>query len=95
MIPETAIRNAAGQIAIKWILNRPAKTIQIQGTNKFYVPAYAHNVPMMWVDAQDAESILGIKEKSCNCNNGTYVNAYVLANPIDVNLHRCGNRHCD
>ena len=95
MIPADALRSEAGQVAIKWIVNRPAKTIQIAGTTRYYVPVYKHNVPMFWVDEQDAEKILSIKEKSCNCNNGTYVHAFVLANQIDVNLHRCGQRHCE
>lgn len=95
MIPENALTNEAGQVALKWVLNRPAKPIQMQGTSRYYVFAYAHHVPMIWVEPQDVEVILGIREKSCNCNNGTYQQAIVLANEIDVNLHKCGNRHCD
>ena len=95
MIPDTALRNDAGQIALKWVLNRPAKTIQLQGTKKFYVPRYEHNVAMIWVDEQDVEKILTVREKTCNCNNGTFQQAFALANEIDVSLHKCGNRHCD
>lgn len=95
MIPENAITNDAGQVALKWQLNRPAKPIQMQGTNRYYVFAYAHHVPMIWADPQDVAVILAIREKTCNCNNGTYQQAIVLANQIDVNLHKCGNRHCD
>lgn len=92
---EEALRNEAGQIAIKWVLNRPAKTIQIGGTDRYYVPRYEHNVAMYWVNEEDAPAILAKQEKHCNCANGIYKNAYVLANQIDVNLHTCGNRHCD
>lgn len=95
MIPENAIRNDAGQVALKWVLNRPARTIKIDGTGRYYVPVYKYNVPMIWVEEQDVEKILAVKEKTCNCANGTYQNAFVLANEIDVNLHKCGNRHCD
>lgn len=95
MIPEGAIKNEAGQVALKWILNRPARTLKIDGTNRFYVFAYAQNVPMIWAEPQDVERILAVQEKTCNCNNGTYRQAVVLANEIDVNLHKCGNRHCD
>ncbi len=94
-IPDNALRNDTGQIALKWVLNRPAKTIQLQGTKKFYVPKYEHNVAMIWVDEQDVEKILAVREKTCNCNNGTFQQAYGLANSIDINLHKCGNRHCD
>lgn len=94
-IPNGAITNEAGQVALKWILNRPARTIQMQGTERFYVFAYAHHVPMIWAEPQDVPALLGIREKTCNCNNGTYQNAVVLANQIDVNLHKCGNRTCD
>lgn len=95
MIPDTAIRNDAGDVAIKWVLNRPAQTIQIQGTDRYYVPRYAHNVAMLWIREQDAERVLGFKEKTCNCANGIFQNAFVLANQIDINLHKCGNRTCD
>lgn len=95
MIPEDALRNSAGQVAMKWILQRPAKTVKIDGTPRYYVPVYQQNVPMIWVDEQDVEKILAIREKTCNCNNGTFNQAYVLANQIDVNLHTCGQRHCD
>ena len=93
-IPEDAITNEAGQVALKWRLNRPAKTLKIDGTDRFYVFAYAHNVPMIWAEPQDVEKILSIREKTCNCNNGTYQQAVVPANLIDVNLHKCGDRNC-
>lgn len=92
---DNALRNDAGQVAIKWTLNRPAKTIQMAGTKTYYAPTYAHNVAMYWVNEEDAPSILTVKEKHCNCQNGIYKNAYELANQIDVNLHKCGQRHCD
>jgi hypothetical protein len=93
-IPEGAITNDAGQVALKWILNRPAKTLKIDGTQRYYVPTYQQNVAMYWVEEQDVEKILSIREKTCNCNNGTYQQAIVLANLIDYNLHKCGDRNC-
>lgn len=90
-----ALRNESGQVAIKWVLNRPAKMIQISETKEYYVPTYAHNVAMYWIPEQYVEKILAIQEKHCNCANGIYKHAYELANQIDVNLHKCGNRHCD
>lgn len=94
-IPDDAIRNDAGQIAMKWILNRPARTLKIDGTDRFYVFVYKQNVPMIWVEPQDVERILAVREKTCNCNNGTYQQAVVYANLIDSNLHKCGDRNCD
>lgn len=94
MIPEGALRNDAGQYALKWALNRPAKTVVIDGTKRYYAPIYKYNVAMIWVEPEDVEKILAIREKTCNCNNGTYNQAYVFANQIDINLHKCGDRNC-
>ena len=95
MIPDTALRNNAGQIALKWRLSRPAKLVKIDGTDRYYVPTYAHNVALYWINEEDVPRLLGHQEKTCNCNHGTYQQAYMYANEIDVNLHKCGNRHCD
>lgn len=95
MIPDGAITNSAGQIAVKWILNRPAKVVKIDGTDRYYTPTYKQNVAMYWVNEEDLNRILSVREKTCNCNNGTWQNAFVLANQIDYNLHLCGQRHCD
>lgn len=94
-LPEGAITNEAGQVAMKWNLPRPAQTLKIDGTDRYYVFTYAHNVAMIWADPQDVGRLMSIEMKRCNCNGGTYNKAVVLANQIDVNLHRCGNRTCD
>lgn len=94
-IPNTAIRNESGQVALKWTLNRVPKTIKIDGTDRYYVAVSKLNVHIYWVNEDDVERLLAYREKTCNCNNGTYVNALVYANEIDKNLHLCGNRHCD
>lgn len=94
MLPDGVITNEAGQVALKWNLNRPAQTLRIDGTDRYYVFTYAHHVAMIWADPADAEKILAIRMKTCNCNNGTYNFAVVPANQIDVNLHKCGDRNC-
>lgn len=94
-LPDGAITNEAGQVALKWNLSRPAQTLQMDGTKKYYVFTYAYNVAMIWADPEDVPRLMNIEMKHCNCNNGTYKKAVVLANQIDVNLHRCGNRTCD
>lgn len=94
MIPENAFLNGAGQIGVKWMPNRPARTVQISGTDRYYVAEYKYNVPFYWIDEQDLEKVLAVKEKTCNCNNGTYINAFQLINQIDFNLYTCGDRNC-
>ena len=95
MISETAIRNDAGQVAMKWTINPNGKTVRIGNTEKYYVFIPKSHVVFAWVDEQDVENLLAVRQKSCNCNNGTYKQAFDLANQIDVNLANCGNRHCD
>lgn len=95
-IPDGAITNEAGQVALKWALERrTARTIRIDGTNRFYVPVYAHHVALIWVDEQDVDRLMSYRDKVCACKGGTYANAFALANQIDVNLHKCGSRHCE
>jgi hypothetical protein len=95
MISDTAIRNDAGQIAMKWMINPNGKTVRIGNTEKYYVFTPASHVVFAWVDEQDVEAILAVRQKSCNCNNGTYKQAFDYANLIDVNLVKCGNRNCE
>ena len=79
-IPDDAIRNEAGQVAMKWILNRPARTLKIDGTDRFYTFAYAHNVPMIWVEPQDVERILAVRDANCNCGGRPLQQAVIFAN---------------
>lgn len=94
-IPDNALRNESGQIALKWVLNRVPRTLKIDGTNRYYVAVSKVNVHLYWVNEEDLDRLLAYREKTCNCANGTYVNALILANEIDINLHKCGNRHCE
>jgi hypothetical protein len=87
------IRNSDGKIAIKWVLNRPAKTVQIGGTKTYYVFTPRFNVWMDWISPEHVAGLLAAKEKTCNCNNGTYQLAFQYANLIDVNVYMTGDRH--
>ena len=88
------ITNEAGQVAIKWAIERRnPQTLKIDGTEIYYVPESRFHVAMIWIDPQYLDRALKTKAKSCACAGGTYVNGYVLANQIDVNLWLYGDRH--
>lgn len=87
------IQRNDGKIAIKWVLNRPAKLTKIDGTDRVYSFIPKFNVWMEWVEPDDVSRLLSFKEKTCNCNNGTYKNAFAYANLLDVNLWMTGDRH--
>lgn len=86
------IYNANGQVAIKWVLKRPAKTVKIDGAERVYVFVPRTNVWMAWVEPEDVERMLSYKEKTCNCANGRYKQAFDYANELDVCLWETGNR---
>ena len=87
------ITNSAGDVALQWALSRPAKPVKIDGTETVYVFTPRHNVWMAWVKPEHVDRLLAFKEKTCNCNSGTYKNAFKLATRINVNLWEYGDRH--
>lgn len=87
------VKRSNGDVAIKWVLNRPAKTIKIAGTDRYYVPQYQYALAMMWVKPEDANQILSIREKSCNCPGAAYGPAFVPASLQDVSIWTTGDRH--
>jgi len=87
------IKNTSGQIALKWTINPNGKTVRMGETNRFYVFQPKFHVVMAWVDLSDAPALLTKKEKTCNCNNGTFKQAFEYANLLDVNLWMTGDRH--
>jgi hypothetical protein len=89
---ENAICNDDGKVALKWVLPRPVKPVKIDGTDRIYIFTYNQHVCMAWVEEKDATRLLNHKEKTCNCNNGTYKNAFVLCNQLDVCLWTTGER---
>jgi hypothetical protein len=62
-------------------------------TDKYYVFQPKFNVVMAWVDAEDVPALLNKKEKSCNCNNGTFKNAFEPCSLVNVNLWMFGDRN--
>ena len=86
------ITNDAGKVAMKWVLPRMPKPVKIDGTDTVYIFSPKLNIFMAWIDPEHVDKLLAFKEKTCNCNNGTYKNAFMLANRLDVNLWVHGNR---
>lgn len=85
--------NSAKQVALKWTINPNGKTVKIDGSEKFYVFTPKSHVVMAWVDAQDVDRLLAVRQKTCNCNNGTFKNAFDYANLLDVNLWMFNDRN--
>jgi hypothetical protein len=86
------VQRANGDIALQWAINTNGKTIRIGDSDTYYVFTPKLNVVMAWVSPEHVPSLLSHKEKTCNCNNGTYRNAFVYAPLINVNLWMFGNR---
>jgi hypothetical protein len=87
------IKNQDGKIAIKWVLNRIPPVRGIEIGKKRYGIISQRNVHLSWVEQSDLQPLLKHKEKTCNCNNGTKVNAFALASRLDVGIHEQGDRH--
>lgn len=88
----TVVQRSNGDVALQWTINTNGKTIRIDGTQQYYVFSPKMNVVMAWVKPEHLPALLNHKEKSCNCNNGTYKNAFVPATLINVNLWMFQNR---
>ncbi len=86
------IQRDNGDVALQWTINTNGKTIQIGSSGVYYVFVPKMNIVMAWVKPEHAPLLLTHKEKTCNCNNGTYKNAFVPASLINVNLWMFGDR---
>ena len=84
--------NSKQQVALRWTINTNGKTVRIGDSSKYYVFVPKHNVVMAWVDQEDLVRLLAVREKSCNCNNGTYKNAFEYCSLVNVNLWMFGVR---
>ena len=98
-IPNTAITDSSGNVFMKWALehrnldpmqkNTVKKLIGNSSVDKFN---YNWNIAGGWVTPEEAEKLLTVKLKVCNCNNGTFKNAFIFGSLLDKNLHTTGNR---
>lgn len=89
------VQRTDGAIALQWVINTNGKTVQISGTDTYYVFIPKMNVVMAWVKPEHVPQLLSHREKTCNCNNGTFKNAFSPATLINVNLWSFGNREGD
>lgn len=88
------IVNTEGKVAVKWAIERrPPKAVKIDGKDRYYIFVPKLNIFMAWVENEDVQRLLSIKEKSCNCNNGSYLPAFVCASLVDVNLWTFGEKY--
>ena len=86
------VKNSQNQIALRWTINTNGKTVRMGDTSKYYVFVPKQNVVMAWVDEVDVPAMLTKKEKTCNCNSGTYKNAFEYCSLVNVNLWMFNNR---
>jgi len=98
-IPDTAIKDPNGNVFMKWALDhRNLDPMQKNVVNKLTGSTsadkfnYNWNIAGGWVTPQEAEKLLAVKLKICNCNNGTYRQAFVFGSLLDKNLWTSGNR---
>lgn len=98
-IPETALTDQNGNVFMKWALthrnldpmqkNHVATITHSDAVNKF---TYQWNIAGAWVTPAEAETLLTVKLKICNCNNGVYRQAFTFGSLLDKNLFTSGNR---
>lgn len=86
------IQRNDGTIAVKWVINPNGKTVQIDGTDQYYVFTPKNHVVLAWVQPDHVDRLLTVRQKTCNCNNGTFRNAFELANLLDVNIWTWNSR---
>jgi len=84
--------NSQNQTALRWTINTNGKTVKIDGTDRYYVFQPKHNIVMAWINNEDVQRLLSVREKSCNCNNGTFKNAFEYCSLVNVNLWMFDNR---
>lgn len=89
------VQRSDGAIALQWVINTNGKTVRISGTDTYYVFVPKMNVVMAWVLPEHVPQLMRHREKTCNCNGGTFKNAFSLASLINVNLWSFGNREGD
>lgn len=78
-----------GKVALQHRTTNPV-TVQIDGTDRVYTFVPQNNVSLAWVEEQDVNRLLAIKEKSCNCGNGAKAQKFFLASDINVCLWETG-----
>lgn len=80
-----------GHVAVQYIITENPKRVIIEESGHDYFFTSQNHVNMAWVHPEDLPKLLSAQEKSCNCNNGTYKNAFVLASLANVNIYHTGS----
>ncbi len=86
------ILDDSGKVAIQYVISENGKRVIFEETGHDYTFAPQHHVCLAFVSPEDVSRLLGIREKSCNCNNGTYKNAFQYATLTNVNIWYTGNQ---
>jgi hypothetical protein len=85
------VMNEEGLVALQYTISENPKRVIMEGSGSDYFFSPVNHVNLAWVKRSDVPMLLTIKEKSCNCNNGTYKAAFQLATLTNVNIYTTGN----
>lgn len=88
---DNKVINELGHVAVQYVITENSKRVIVEETGHDYFFTSQYHVNMAWVHPDDLPKLLSVKEKSCNCNNGTYKNAFVLASLVNVNIYHTGS----
>jgi hypothetical protein len=89
--PETGrVVNEHGHVAVHYIITENSKRVVMDSSHRDYFFNAQNHVNLAWVHPDDVPALLKVQEKSCNCNNGTYKNAFILASLTNVNIFHTG-----
>ena len=98
-IPNTAITDSNGNVFMKWALEhrnldpmQKNKVVELTKNDAVHKFSYNWNIAGGWVTLEEAEKLLTVRLKVCNCANGTYKNAFIFGSLLDKNLFTAGNR---
>lgn len=81
-----------GKVALVHHNSNPSRPIQIG--ERVYQSFPQHNISLMWVEEEDAETIVNspqLKTKICNCSGGVSQPLFRYATLNNVNVHETGH----
>lgn len=79
-----------GKVALQqWSANNIPKKVEVDKV--LYEPTLRNNVILVWVNEEQLQTILDIKVKSCNCNNGATKPLFFIASDVNVAIHENGH----
>ena len=84
--------NSRNQVALRWTINPNGKTVQIKGTDVYYVFEPRNHVVMAWINSEHVPALMAVWEKGCNCGNGAKKHAFEYNSLVNTNLWMFNNR---